>query len=142
MDLTIQVEKTLLNIRVAVVLKTSKGYVIETHKKGYYFCIGGRVKAGESSLQAAKRELQEETGLVVDNLVFISLVENFYPDPEVGTVQEICFVYKAEGDFNISSEYNLNEFTKEEIMDKDIRPSVIKKIITEESQGISHHIIN
>ncbi|MFD2080945.1 NUDIX hydrolase [Actinopolymorpha cephalotaxi] len=36
------------------------------HADGFWFCPGGGVQAGESALQAATRELNEETGLHVD----------------------------------------------------------------------------
>jgi 8-oxo-dGTP pyrophosphatase MutT (NUDIX family) len=142
MDLTITIENTILNIRVAVIMQTKRGYLIEKNKKGYYHFIGGRVKAGENSLQAAKRETQEETGLEIDNFEFVSLLENFFTDVDGAKVHEICFVYKTENVEHIDPKFGLEEFTKEEIRDKDIRPEHIKRMILENGlEKVTHHIV-
>lgn len=47
-----------------------------------YELPAGKVEAGESSEQAAERELLEETGIVVDG---ISRVASFYPTPGYST---------------------------------------------------------
>ena len=60
MDLTLPIEDKILNIRVAVILKTKIGYVLEKSKNGYFFVLGGRIKINESSEQAARREVFEE----------------------------------------------------------------------------------
>ncbi len=99
MDLTINLEQNnILNIRVAIICQTENGYLLEKNKKGFYFFLGGRVKLGESSLQAAKREFHEETGLEISEFEFISTIENFYDDKgglKEGAVHEKCFVYKT-----------------------------------------------
>lgn len=141
MDLTIQLEDVKLNIRVAVILNTDQGYLFEKHKVGYYFVPGGRVKANESSLAAAEREIFEEIGYKVGDLKLTSIIENFF-GPQTARVQEICFVYK----YQITEALSLpDEFTqiKENDLDKeDIRPEIMKKIILEPKDTISHYIIS
>ena len=66
------------------------------HKRiwaGLWNGIGGHVEAGESVLQAAKRELQEETGLRAEKLLFCGSVI-----VETQTLPgSVFFVFKAEG---------------------------------------------
>ncbi len=142
MDLTIPLENTILNIRVAVILQTGKGLVLgRGTDKSYHHFVGGRVKAGETSLQAAKRELQEETGLEIDKFEFISVIENFWKEKD-HDVQEICFVYKTDKVEKIFPKVDLQEFTKEEMKDIDIRPIVLKQLIMNgDIEKISHHIV-
>ena len=150
MDLTLILEhNNILNIRVAIICQTEKGFLLEKHKKGFYFFLGGRVKLGESSLQAAKREFNEETGLELSDFEFISTIENFYienkPKHEnmlTAHVQEICFVYKTEKIDAVDPKYGLVEFTREEMKDLDIRPSIIKEIVVQEKENeITHYIV-
>ena len=142
MDLTIILQGATINIRVAIILKTERGYILELNKKGYYFFLGGRIKLGENSLDAAKREVLEETGLEIDNLEFVSILENFWTEADGHKVQEICFVYKASDIKTIDSKFSLKEFTKEEMKNMDIRPEIIKKmIIDDELNSVSHFIV-
>jgi 8-oxo-dGTP pyrophosphatase MutT (NUDIX family) len=137
MDLTINLEQNnILNIRVAIICQTENGYLLEKNKKGFYFFLGGRVKLGESSLQAAKREFQEETGLDIHSLEYVSTIENFYEN-----VHEICFVYKTGKIEGVDPKYGLVEFKKEEMKDLDIRPSIIKDIIMQEKEDTITHFI-
>lgn len=150
MDLTLVLEQNnILNIRVAIICQTEKGFLLEKHKKGFYFFLGGRVKLGESSLEAAKREYQEETGLDIHNLEYVSTIENFYIENnpkhenlESANIQEICFVYKTEKIEAVDPKYGLVEFTREEMKDLDIRPSIIKEIVVQEKENeITHYIV-
>lgn len=151
MDLTIPLqlepenENITLNIRVAVILESSKGYFLEQNKKGWYFFIGGRIKVGENSLQAAKREMFEETGLVIDNFEFVSIIENLYnsdSENKPGKVHEICFVYKTEKINSIDEKFGLKEFTATEMQNMDIRPNKIKELVlSNQLNKITQHII-
>lgn len=145
MDLTIQLDGSVLNIRVAVIMETQKGFLLEKNKKGFYFFAGGRVKIGESSLQSAKREIFEETGLDISEFDFVSTIENFFDDRDGSKkelVHEICFVYKTNKVDNVDPKYGLYEFSKEEIVNMDIRPEKIKELIlNEETNKITHHIV-
>lgn len=141
MDLTIPLDGTTLNIRVTIIMETSKGFLIQKHKNGYYFFIGGRMKLNESSEEAAKREMLEETGLFISDFKLVSVIENFYNNDQ-SNIQEITFVYLAPKIDKVSEEFGLIEVTKEEMESLDIRPQKIKNIILENNmKEISHYII-
>ena len=141
MDLTINLENTILNIRVAVILQTKNGFVLgQGEDKSYHHFPGGRVKLGESSLRAAKREILEEAGIELENLEFVCSIENFW---NIGDkkVQEIGFVYKTNIVEKINPLVDLKEFTKEEMASMDIRPEILKKIVLEENTPRPHYIV-
>ncbi len=53
----------------ALIFNQGKVLLIQTHKWGHTFGIpGGKVKYGESMVQALKREISEETGLAISNI--------------------------------------------------------------------------
>ncbi len=54
-----------------------------SHLAGLWELPGGRIEAGESPGQAARRELREETGLDVEGLEPLVVVEHRYPDRAV-----------------------------------------------------------
>jgi len=141
MDLTLELGQYTLNIRVAVLVRTDTGFLFEKGKDGYYFALGGRVKIGESSLVAAKRELQEEIGLDVDALKLVSIVENFFTH-KGSSFHEVCFVYLVEGVVNMDLPENIVALGNLDLQGADIRPEIIKKIITEKQESVSHFIIN
>ena len=153
MDLTIPMGDTKINIRVAVIMETSKGFVLQKNSYGdYYFFMGGRLQLGQSSLAAAQRETFEESGLNLktEDFQFVSIIENFWESPE-SKYQEFCFVYKTtkqeKADFENALEaknanFNPVEITKENLKDLDIRPEIIKRLILENKlDEITHHIV-
>ncbi|MGT2735650.1 NUDIX hydrolase [Streptococcus orisratti] len=84
---------------------------------------GGSMELGESTLDTAKREFFEETGIEVEPIRFLNVYSNFeetYPNGD--KVQTIVMIYefKALEDFDISDFHNeetlrLRFFSKEEI---------------------------
>ncbi len=88
---------------------------------------GGAVELGESTLDAAKREFFEETGIKVEVNRFLNVYSNFeevYPNGD--KVQTIVMIYefRAVEDFDISNFHNEETlkvafFSKEEIAELD-----------------------
>ena len=140
MDLTVQLDNTILNIRVAVIIKTSKGYHFEKDKNGYCFTMGGRVKIKESSLEAAKREVCEEIGYEMKECKLVAIVEIFF-GPIDAAAHEICFVYRQDEIITIELPTNFVELGEKDLMTEDIRPEIIRKIIIDANDGISHYIV-
>ena len=54
-----------------------------SHGKGTWTVPGGWQEHGESWEEAAKREVMEETGMVVENIRFVSATDNYFPDEDV-----------------------------------------------------------
>jgi 8-oxo-dGTP pyrophosphatase MutT (NUDIX family) len=139
MDLSLQVSNTTLNIRVAVLAKTPKGYIFEQSKSGYLFALGGRVKINETSLDAAKREVLEEIGYKVKEATFLTVIENFF-DAAEERVHEICFVYILPEDIAAPIPENFVELAEDELETRDVRPEILKRIIIESKDGAPHHL--
>ena len=139
MDLTLQAGSTTLNIRVAVLIKTEKGFVFEKHKDGYYFIIGGRIKINETSEEAARREISEELGISITNMKLSAVIENFYGLPG-DSVHEICFVYTSDEVLGIEIPGEFAEISIDQIGGMDVRPSVVKEVIKAESSSFLHLI--
>lgn len=140
MDLTIKTENAILNIRVAVLIKGSNGYLFEKSKLGHVFCVGGRVKVNESSLDAASREVEEELGFKTDKLKLKGMVENFYKNNDEDNVHEICFVYEAEDAFLDVVPPEFVEVSVSDVDSFDVRPKVMTEFIVDESDDFKHVI--
>ena len=95
-DLTIKIENTNLNLRVAILVNTPSGFIFEKSKEGYFYAIGGRIKLHETSKQAAHRELFEELMLKDVNLRLTSIIKNFFKINTETDCQEVNFVFKAD----------------------------------------------
>lgn len=147
-DLTLLVDDTVLNIRVAILVETPAGFVFEKHKSGYLFVLGGRVKINETSEEAALREVFEELGLKDLKLDLISIIENFFSVDNGKKYHEINFVYKTVIDempdlsqFSLDSGNIGYSYIKKEDFDQyDIRPRAIKELV--KKIGPFTHLIN
>lgn len=96
MDITVDVGDYKLNVRVAgIIIHNNKILVHKDINSDHYALIGGRVKIGEDSETAVKRELQEELGKNIEITRYVSTIENFFEMKEI-KYHEILFVYQAE----------------------------------------------
>lgn len=144
MDLTVSVDNSILNVRVAVVIRTAKGFVLEKSKGGYLFLVGGRIKIGETSEQAAVREIMEELGIAVQNLKLKALLENFYRNDNPNSskantnIHEICFVYSGSIAAPITSSDTIGEFSPAELQQMNVKPEIMKKVLESKGDDVLH----
>ncbi|MEI6352715.1 MAG: NUDIX domain-containing protein [Candidatus Nomurabacteria bacterium] len=144
-DLSLNVGEDDLNIRVAILIKTKNGYILEKNEKfSYYFLVGGRIKINETSSEVTKREIKEEIDLDIneEDLEFKSIIENFFTY-EIGNVKthEICFLYELKKELeNINLKNNFVEYTLKEIKNLEIRPTILQKLLLEEKMPT--HVIH
>ncbi len=130
MDLEVNIQDTILNIRVAILIKTKNGFVLEKSPNGYFYFIGGRIRINETSEETAKREILEEMSIKIEKLTFKTIIENFFISKENQSIHEICFVYIADDELEIHDLMPGHvECPSADFRNMDIRPKVIKDYI-------------
>ena len=78
-DISFKIGEHNFNYRVAAIVEHNQRYLLMTGTDlDFWFLPGGRVKVGESSLVAIKRELHEELGLDNQAVWLRWTVENFF----------------------------------------------------------------
>lgn len=141
MDLSVLLDKTKLNIRVSVILKTPSGYIFEADKSDFYFPIGGRIQLNENSVDAAIREVFEEIGLEIKDLEYIATLENFFNYDGID-FHEINIVHKVSVNDDIILPVGFYFIKKDDFKNINIKPSKIVDIIESEDVKPQHFIIN
>lgn len=138
------------NFRVAgIFINDNKILLQKCEKDDYYSLIGGRVKYGETTIEALKREIQEEIGIKINKkeAKLINVSENFfkYNGKEF---HELLFIYKI-NDEQINQTSELKTLDKVDVINKwydisklnsmDVRSNIITNLI--ESNKLVHCII-
>lgn len=108
MDLSLEVlENKIFNVRVAIYIKCIDKILVTKNKyKDYYSLPGGRIKYNEDSKSAIIREIKEELNLDIDNVDFVSVVENFFKYSNNDEFHEYLFLYEV----NIDDKYYNYDF--------------------------------
>ena len=140
MDLSVLLDNIKLNIKVSVLLETPNGYIFEKDKNGFYFPIGGRIKLNEDSIKAAKREIKEEIGIDLANLLYKGIVENFFIYDNI-QYHELIIVYQASLKENIDLPDCFHFIKNNEFNKIDIKPSEIIKFINSRMNNALHIIV-
>ena len=81
MDISIDIGDNLFNFRVGAVIKNQNKILVHHDKnKEHITLIGGRIKSGEDSITALKREIKEEIGADTEYVKPVAYVENFFEE--------------------------------------------------------------
>lgn len=95
MDLTLDTDSGKLNIRVAAWIESQNSLLVSKYVDGIISLPGGRVKFSETTSEAVKREVLEETGENFYDVELFSVIENFFLEKQSKKdFHEFLFVYK------------------------------------------------
>ncbi|WP_460151379.1 NUDIX hydrolase [Salinicoccus sesuvii] len=125
-----------------MIIENDHGLLATNNMADYFYTIGGAVKHGESSTDAVRREVLEETKLNYDIEKMLTVVENFF-DYEFNCIEyefhevAIYYLMKSQGMREINSVQDIGGGRREHVewiplsqIDKiELKPSNLKEII-------------
>lgn len=143
-DLTIDFSTGKLNVRVAAWIEQNNEILISSFPDGNISLPGGRVKFGETSLEAITREIMEETGETLSNPKLYAVIENFFN--ATNNFHEYLFIYKGtvrqkdtyEG---IDKNNQVISWSNIENVNR-LKPYCLKKLVNNPSHDGVLHLIN
>ncbi len=97
MDLRFKTEEFDFGMRASVVILDEKKEKVLVHhslKYKHHALPGGGIEGSETSIEAAKRELEEEIGVEIEIQNCIAVIENFFERDEKA-IHEVQFVHLA-----------------------------------------------
>lgn len=155
MDVSLMIKDFKFNYRVATVIRNGDKVLLHKNKNEDFYAIpGGRIKIGEDSISAIKREVFEEIGVNINVDKMIGLVENFF-EYDGKKHHEVMIVFSSS--FNKGSEYYNQEIIKgiekdgelnlvwksvEDIKELDVRPIKLKNTLINKQDGFFHIVNN
>lgn len=149
-DLSIMVGDYKLNVRCCAFIKKEGKVLLEANDlTDYLVPVGGRCEAGEDSLSALVREIEEETGTKVskEDARLIGLVENFF-SLDNKNYHEYLFLYEVNGkafknfdNIEVLDHPGEHEswYDLDKVEDLSIQPACVKDMI---NSSEFKHIIN
>lgn len=143
-DLTIPLSQGKLNIRVAAWIQHENQLLVSTFPDGSISLPGGRMKFGETSIEAVRREIQEEIGESLENPKLFAMIENFFDLDQ--RFHELLFVFQ--GDVPIRKIYTGEEATNQVIswipvaQVNQLKPVIFQELVAKIDQNAIIHLIN
>ena len=154
MDVKIKSEDCNFKMRVAgCVVKDGKILGVQMCNNGFYCLPGGHAELGESSKDAAVREMKEELELDCKVINLICLLENFFNGKE-RKVHEVCYIYlmepvedietkdytRVENDKGVLKNLEFKWIDLNDIGELDFRPNIIKDKLKNKDWTFEHII--
>ena len=150
-DISIMIGQMRFNFRVAIILYNGDDILLQKNKNtDYWILTGGRVKCGEDTMTAVKRETFEEVGIKIENPKLITVIENFYEYSDFKN-HELLFIYKSEvkdkdllskQDFKVldNDKITFHWFNKKEINSLVLKPKLMYQIFNNDLDNLTHFI--
>ena len=155
MDVSLMIEEFKFNYRVATVIRNGDKVLLHKNMNDDFYAVpGGRIKIGEDSISAIKRELFEEICVNINVDKMIGLVENFF-EYNGNKHHEVMIVFSSS--FDEDSEFYNQEVIKgiekdgelnlvwksiEDIKQLDVRPIKLKNVLINKQDGFFHLVNN
>jgi 8-oxo-dGTP pyrophosphatase MutT (NUDIX family) len=143
-DLNFRLDGYRINIRVGAMI-WDDGELLICQERGdpHLFLPGGRVQAGETSVQALRRELREELGETFEIKDPLLLIENFF---EWGSdhVHEICMLFEVTWTGSRVRHHLENPtelliwVPRRELAGLNIKPSFLRQYLIDPPQSFQH----
>lgn len=142
MDIDVNIESGEFKYRVVGILFDDQNRVLmqKVQDNPFYCLPGGRVELGESSIEAVRRELEEELGFDVEVEKPLFLLENFFKRSMGKDVHEIGIFFKVtstvapkedweivENDKGVLKTLKYKWVTLDELKNEDLRPAFLKE---------------
>ena len=154
-DISFSIDNNRFNYRVAgVILDADRILVMTESKLPYYYLPGGRVQWNETSIEAIRREIQEELNAISKSEKLLWISENFFKEASSNEkFHEICFYYAIEieniPEFSQNSAFTRSENGKilqftwmrlDDLENHKVFPEFLKDAIRKDRTGIQHII--
>ena len=153
MDISYNLNNEKFNFRVALIISNNNRILLEKSiKNDYWSLVGGRVKLGETTIQAIIRETQEELEIEIDEkeLKLNSITENFFTYNNIN-FHELLFIYQIElrdneivnqQDFECKDKDNITHhwFNIEEIKTLNVKPNELRTFLNNQND-LKHYVI-
>lgn len=147
MDLSLDTDLGKLNIRVAAWIESQNSLLVSKYSDGIISLPGGRVKFSETTLEAVKREILEETGEEFYDVELFSVIENFFLEKQTKRdFHEFLFVYK--GKIREKKEYHGVDKDNQNItwgslkVINELKPSVFSELVGFKNINNITHLVN
>lgn len=147
-DISFWLESMKFNFRISCVIISPTDKKILLHKKkgdSFWNLVGGRAAIGESSIEAVKREILEETGCRCKIKQLLTFSENFFTLS--GTkYHELLMIFSGElenkiDEDKLEKDMEIKWISSEELDRIDIRPEFTKDImkqVCEDADSTQH----
>ena len=129
------------NFRVSCIIWKNNKILLHRKKKDFFWnFIGGRVRIGESTNDALKREIREELGCKCEINKMVRVCENFF-EFNNQRYHEILMIFKGElldelKKENIEDDLVVEWFEEKDLKNIDIRPEFVKKILMDKNYDL------
>ena len=140
-----------------LVIRNNKLLLVEMDNSGFLCLPGGYVELGETTEEAAKRELTEEIGKEVTIKKYLGVVENYFINKFSKKIHEISFYYTMdlvdkkleqknftliENDKGHNIKLDFKWIDLDEIDKFDIRPKFLKDLFKNNNLEFNHLIFD
>lgn len=122
---------------ICAIIETEKGFVVLKEyrypiKSWTYEFAAGIIDEGETPVEAAIREIKEETGFIADEIKELGI---FYPS--FGATDEMIYLFHAKCSLKADAETEFSEFIKYEIMSEQEVGQLIRSGAFKHGAGLS-----